>query len=252
MRKTLIVLCALFACATARAITVNWIVDGETYTQTTCSPGDDITPPTPPAKYGYTFREWAPYTPIEYIESTGTQYIDTGIIPQNYNYSVEFRMSAFGWGKLFFGMGTTMSPVWGGDGYQFGIAGSGGYSSWGGGTANTVASVLGVAVNVFYDYKINKTGVYVNGVLRSVISDQIDYMANASMYIGRSNNPSGSYNDGRSKWSYVKIYDDNNILIFNGSPVLDSDGTPCMYDKVSGTFFYNAGTGEFIAGPAIQ
>jgi hypothetical protein len=31
-------------------------------------------------------------------------------------------------------------------------------------------------------------------------------------------------------------------------PVIDKDGVACMYDKVSGEFFYNQGTGDFIAG----
>ena len=31
-------------------------------------------------------------------------------------------------------------------------------------------------------------------------------------------------------------------------PVLDKDGVACMYDKVSEQYFYNAGTGSFIAG----
>lgn len=34
-------------------------------------------------------------------------------------------------------------------------------------------------------------------------------------------------------------------LIFDGVPVLDADGTPCMYDKISKQCFYNAGTGTF-------
>lgn len=43
----------------------------------------------------------------------------------------------------------------------------------------------------------------------------------------------------------------NNTLVRDLIPVLDNDDTPCMYDEVSGEFFYNQGTGEFIAGPEI-
>ena len=32
-------------------------------------------------------------------------------------------------------------------------------------------------------------------------------------------------------------------------PVVDWQDVPCMYDKVTGTLFYNAGTGEFVPGP---
>jgi len=47
-------------------------------------------------------------------------------------------------------------------------------------------------------------------------------------------------------WSY-KHYR-NGILIRDFIPVLDKDDVACMYDKVSGEFFYNKGTGQFIAG----
>ena len=47
-----------------------------------------------------------------------------------------------------------------------------------------------------------------------------------------------------------KIYD-NDVLVRDMIPVLDPTGTPCMYDKVEGKFYYNSGTGDFIAGPVI-
>lgn len=37
----------------------------------------------------------------------------------------------------------------------------------------------------------------------------------------------------------------NNKKLINLIPVLDADGVPCMYDKVSHTCFYNKGTGKF-------
>ena len=48
-----------------------------------------------------------------------------------------------------------------------------------------------------------------------------------------------------------KLYD-NDVLVRDFIPVLDKDGTPCMYDKVEKKFYYNAGTGQFIAGPMIE
>lgn len=47
-----------------------------------------------------------------------------------------------------------------------------------------------------------------------------------------------------------KIYD-NGTLIRDMIPVKDLSGVACMYDKVSGQFYYNAGTGDFIAGPDL-
>ncbi len=44
-----------------------------------------------------------------------------------------------------------------------------------------------------------------------------------------------------------KIYD-SDVLIQHLVPTLDSNNTPCMYDKVSSNFYYNIGTGDFLYG----
>ena len=48
----------------------------------------------------------------------------------------------------------------------------------------------------------------------------------------------------------VKLYD-GNTLTFDGIPA-SRDGVLGIYDKVSKTFFANAGTGTFIAGPVVD
>ena len=44
---------------------------------------------------------------------------------------------------------------------------------------------------------------------------------------------------------------DNDVLTCHLIPVKDKNNVVCMYDKVSRTFFYNQGSGEFVAGPEI-
>ena len=99
MKKFLLTLCAIFMCIGAIAETINlhWLNDnGTTYTESTCTVNDDlIIPTTPPTKYGYTFTGWGllPFTPIEYLESTGTQYIDTGVIAdENTQIQLNFKL----------------------------------------------------------------------------------------------------------------------------------------------------------------
>lgn len=50
--------------------------------------------------------------------------------------------------------------------------------------------------------------------------------------------------------SFIRIYKfqiyDNGTLYKNFIPVLDNNGVPCMYETTSETFFYNAGTGNFV------
>lgn len=57
MKKFIILCIALFATPTI-AQTINWYVDNEIYQTTTCSGGDDVTPPSAPARRGYTFTGW--------------------------------------------------------------------------------------------------------------------------------------------------------------------------------------------------
>ena len=70
------------------------------------------------------------------------------------------------------------------------------------------------------------------------------------MYIFGIHRTSSNKFIGNMRLYYFKLYNDG-VLIRNFIPVLDKNGTPCMYDKVTGQFFYNAGTGNFIAGPVI-
>lgn len=54
------------------------------------------------------------------------------------------------------------------------------------------------------------------------------------------------------KLQLVQLYDSNDVLLFNGVPAKrNSDNVLGMYDTVTGTFFTNAGTGAFTAGPEV-
>lgn len=57
MRKFLLCLCVMWS-AGAIAQTTNWYVDNEIYQTTTCESGANVTPPSAPAKHGYTFVGW--------------------------------------------------------------------------------------------------------------------------------------------------------------------------------------------------
>ena len=40
-------------------------------------------------------------------------------------------------------------------------------------------------------------------------------------------------------------------LVRDFQPVLDENGVACLYDAVTDELFYNAGSGSFVAGPAV-
>lgn len=49
---------------------------------------------------------------------------------------------------------------------------------------------------------------------------------------------------GKARIYSCKIYD-NGVLVRNFLPALDENNVPCLYDKVTAQYFYNAGTGTF-------
>lgn len=54
-------------------------------------------------------------------------------------------------------------------------------------------------------------------------------------------------NRGRLEVQYVKLWDEKDNLVLDLIPVVKNDGTVCMYNKVNGAYYYNAGTGSFNA-----
>ena len=72
MKKLLVFVFMMFvSVAGATTVNLNWTVDNTNYAQTTCETGNNLTLPSPPTKYGYTFRGWN-WTDTE-IMGTGTQ-----------------------------------------------------------------------------------------------------------------------------------------------------------------------------------
>lgn len=75
---------------------------------------------------------------------------------------------------------------------------------------------------------------------------------NINLFGRRKTNTTNENSAGGSfKIYYCKIYDNNELVRDLVPGIRKSDNVICMYDKVTGTFFENAGTGEFIAGPEI-
>ena len=245
--KKIIILCTLIFCSAAVARTINWYVDGSVYQTTTCNSGDGITPPTAPAKYGYTFQEWnTAYTPIEYLESTGTQYIDAELnFPRGFIAETSFEITDMTSSCLFGSWDDkNRNFLWL---YNNGVlqvaAGDGGLSYT---VSNLTSRKNYIISNTIHPY------LKIFGVKQEETVNTISYFYNnLSFYIFARNNKGTAQFFASMKMYNLKLYHDS-ILVRNFIPVLDKNGTPCMYDKVSGTFFYNAGTGNFIAGPVIS
>lgn len=250
MKKLLILLTTL-CCFTvfAETYTMDWYMDGETYTQTTCQPGDDVILPQTPYKYGYTFDGWITYTPIEYLESTGTQWIDTGYKPNN-NTRVMCEYETDSGAYVF---GARHGP----NSSEFDI-----YID----TRTIIQCTFGssrievrnIEILSLLRDNISFLDMSKNGLILKNIDGSLQYQTTFSAQTFQTNynmiifglNNAGSKLPQNVKIYYFQIYD-NNVLVRDFIPVLDATGTPCMFDKVTKQFFYNQGTGNFIAGPAI-
>lgn len=185
---------------------------------------------------------------VDYLESTGTQYIDTGFIPSgNTGVDVKFLVTGRGSG----GSDSNIVLV-GGDsaGYRCGF----GYRNSGdtlqvagicatGVTWENYALTTGVAHTVLYNYD-NQKKCYLDGTL---IREDIPYgtaTVNYSLYIFSSNMNGSSWRTGVFKLYYCKIVDDG-VLVRNYTPAIDENGVGFMFDRVTHTIYDNAGTGVF-------
>ena len=192
---------------------------------------------------------------LEYIESTGTQYIDTGFKPTIYT-SIEtvFSTKASTTDTNLFGSRVSGSvqdyTIWINTSSNKGIAchfpiksGSAKDTKWvyTGNIIDTPTKLLITPENI----KVNDELVYTFDDLRT------EYTANNNAYIFTKNENGNSVLPGSFKVFYFKIWD-KDILIRNFIPCYrKADDAVGMFDTVSNVFYENKGTGEFKKGTEI-
>ena len=184
------------------------------------------------------------YTQLEYLQSTGTQYIDTGFKP-NQDTRVVCKTvcqvsSAANW---VYGARTSNSS----NQYTFLGASAGTYASGFATAAVNFPSSLNTTNPIVVDK--NKTVTTINGG-NAATNTAATFTAPVNLALFAVNT-NGTISYGKVKLYYVQIYD-NGTLIRNMVPVKNSSGTLGMYDTVNGVFYANAGTGTFVAGAEIN
>ena len=205
-------------------------------------------PSTQPTRTGYTFAGWevkytipAGYTELEYVESSGTQRINTNIMVHS-GISVEAVVQGKSGTErsVFLGFGCDKSGTYiADDGTQF-------YMTYFWSGISSLNKTLVTSTWVGNNGEITQTGTIGNKSMAPYTSSVISY--DYLKFFGCS--------AGGSNWSgrfyYVKVYD-NGTLSNNFIPARrNSDNAVGFYDTVSETFKTNSGTGTFIAGPAVQ
>lgn len=179
------------------------------------------------------------YTELEYLESTGTQYIDTGIkLTNNHSVEIDYQLTSSTqkragiFGNLMSDMsgryGTILSP-------------SNAYLEYGYGAGNVYYQVGLPDVNR-HTFKQEKNKVYVDNSLIYTFAEAV-FSINKSAFL--CNFDFTNYVPAKAKYFSSKWWD-GDVLVRDFIPVLDGNNVPCMFDKVSQTFFYNAGTGDFL------
>lgn len=181
------------------------------------------------------------YTPVEYIESSGTQYIDTGFKANN-NTRVMFDFSptsvTSSWGWVFGGRNAYHDAD-----YAIAFKTSTWYSGFG--TTDLQPNAT-ITANTEYLIDKNKNVTTINGTsyTNSVATFQSDYNL---LLLGVSDGPTIQHCN--AKLYSCKVYD-NETLIRDFIPAIDQDNVACLYEQVEGKFYYNNGTGSFAVGSA--
>ena len=190
------------------------------------------------------------YTQVDYIESSGTQYIDTGVSAEDTNYS--FNIDFYGYSS----QQKTYPRIFGYQ-YQGGIFL--GNKFWYGDNTNTnVTDSLGIfndkrhLIFANKDYAIvDNTTFLINTPSTSLTKFNFNKIAifssiNGNTGLVRSDDFS------KIKLYNFKIYYNNN-LIRNFIPCYrNSNNEVGLYDIVNNTFYTNQGTGVFTYGSVIQ
>ncbi len=193
------------------------------------------------------------YTQLEYIESSGTQYIDTGIsAPNGFKAILDWMFTDFSGGnnKIVLGSEDRVSP-WACNWLR---KAGGSIYYWSLGAYNDTESSTVISVNTRYDIDMStiKGASYLKIDGDSIITDtNSNSRSSNSIYIFACNK-AGTAGDLSSARLYsCKIIKDDETVRNYIPAKRNSDGVVGLYDLISKTFFTNAGTGTFTAGKEI-
>ena len=180
------------------------------------------------------------YTALEYIQSSGTQYIDTGRkLTQDSDITIDFRIvgeinrdaGIFGSRESALKNNLTLFQN------KNPIVFSGDFSEY---QKHRFASASSLERTKI---RMNKAGVWVNDILKKSWSDIADFETPTNGLI---------FDVGNNNWSgnkaVMRLYSYTDGDAQRLVPCLDSAGTPCMYDLVGKTALYNQGAGSFTWG----
>ena len=189
------------------------------------------------------------YKRLEYIQSTGTQYVDSGFIP-NGETSVEIAFES-----------AVIDPTTSGYYPVYGAASNYnsnafelwtlayGFCTYG---SQPYKSGFGLSANVKYISKQTKNVLEINNQTLTFTKQTFSVPYNLLIFAThRSDGIKISASDAKLNVYYLKLYDDGTLVRYF-IPCQKPDGTVGLWDDVNSVFYGNAGTGTFTAGPEIH
>ena len=180
------------------------------------------------------------YTALKYIQSSGTQYIDTGLkLTQDSDITIDFRIvgeinrdaGIFGSRESALKNNLTLFQN------KNPIVFSGDFSEYQKHRFSVASSLERTKI------RMNKAGVWVNDILKKSWSDVADFETPTNGLI---------FDVGNNNWTnnkaVMRLYSYTDGDAQQLVPCLDANGVPCLYDLIGKTALYNQGAGSFTWG----
>ena len=189
------------------------------------------------------------YRQLEYIESTGTQYIDTSIVPSNTHIKVtadiQFTTVTPNETKMPFGVDRSgryfMLVLYSDSRFQMNCGVSGSTLDLFVTTATTDRTTIMLEKNQNI-YNVQGFGVSLSGTCGSISGITSPY--NIYLFARRDNNNISNKISMKMYHCQMML---NNSIVREYCPALRiTDSKPGLYDLVNNQFYTNAGTGEFL------
>lgn len=184
------------------------------------------------------------YTFLKYIETTGTQYIETGLSGAARWVGAGQGTSASSGSKCILSARTSSANIYLAS--RFGTSGAGQYWTIYGNVQYTQTPTLNYA-----EYDIDFQADLFEGTINGETVSRSNNLTFTTWTIGT------AFGTGTTQYPFIGyIYRQqayqNNALVGDFIPAIrNSDNVVGMYDTVSGTFFENQGTGVFVAGTPL-
>lgn len=186
------------------------------------------------------------YEKLEYIESTGTQYIDTGFkADYNTRFTADFMLNSTSTAYVFASRGSSsenfknaVGILWSWTGFR---------SDYG---SIRGAKITGPTTGARYDVDKDKATCRIG--TETVTNSSSSFSSTLNVYLfGCNEGGSFAYPASMRLWSFA-IYDNSELVRDFVPAKRSSDGAVGLYDNVTGTFYGNSGTGSFVAGPVVS